>query len=347
MRIFVLLFFIWFSGTLIYAEDLIYKVKKGDTLSRISLRFTGKYNNYKKIADINNIKNPDLIFVDQILKIPEDMLISNKIIRKKDEKKIKNTTFGIGIKKEDFPELKEENLDEISRKIMEKIKLMREERRKHYIMREKISILSKDNFLANEEIQKIEKQDDSNEFIVKIREEDLFEEKHYDKKDNNRNLFLGLSYHFKYKPWPMMDDEELINYQFGKKITHKEWLIFGFETWDIENNNKDKLEYDRISLNWRIYPEFWNIDNNINFFSEIGIDYYNANYNIFNSNNTLSDNSIGFNLVLGSEYKIDKSIAFNLVFKFQSAKFRFVDSSNDIAENINEAYIGIGTNYFF
>ena len=51
------------SGTL-------YVVKSGDNLSNISKSFYGNPNEYSKIAQANNISNPDRIQVGQQLKIP-------------------------------------------------------------------------------------------------------------------------------------------------------------------------------------------------------------------------------------------------------------------------------------
>ena len=51
------------SGTL-------YVVKSGDNLSNISKSFYGNANQYPKIAQANNIANPDKIQVGQQLKIP-------------------------------------------------------------------------------------------------------------------------------------------------------------------------------------------------------------------------------------------------------------------------------------
>jgi len=55
-------------------ETLIeyYTIKKGDTLSDISKKFYGKGYLYQELADINKIKNPDLIYPGDSLKIPID-----------------------------------------------------------------------------------------------------------------------------------------------------------------------------------------------------------------------------------------------------------------------------------
>jgi nucleoid-associated protein YgaU len=48
----------------------MYVVKSGDTLSNISKSFYGSPNEYTKIAQANNISNPDKIEVGKQLKIP-------------------------------------------------------------------------------------------------------------------------------------------------------------------------------------------------------------------------------------------------------------------------------------
>jgi nucleoid-associated protein YgaU len=48
----------------------MYVVKSGDNLSKISKLYYGSPNDYSKIAQANNISNPDKIQVGQQLKIP-------------------------------------------------------------------------------------------------------------------------------------------------------------------------------------------------------------------------------------------------------------------------------------
>jgi len=48
-------------------EVIEYKVVRGDCLSKIAERFLGSFRLYPKIANDNNIKDPDLIFIDQKL----------------------------------------------------------------------------------------------------------------------------------------------------------------------------------------------------------------------------------------------------------------------------------------
>jgi nucleoid-associated protein YgaU len=48
----------------------MYIVKSGDSLSNISKSFYGNPNEYRKIAEANNISNPDRIQPGQQLKIP-------------------------------------------------------------------------------------------------------------------------------------------------------------------------------------------------------------------------------------------------------------------------------------
>lgn len=48
---------------------VVYTVKKGDTLFKITAKYTGNGFNYPKVAKRNKIKNPDLIFPEQKIKI--------------------------------------------------------------------------------------------------------------------------------------------------------------------------------------------------------------------------------------------------------------------------------------
>ena len=50
--------------------DQTYTVKAGDNLSKISKLFYGDANQYKKIAQANNLADPDKIKVGQSLRIP-------------------------------------------------------------------------------------------------------------------------------------------------------------------------------------------------------------------------------------------------------------------------------------
>jgi len=48
----------------------MYVVKSGDSLSKIAKSYYGNANDYKKIAEANNIPDPDKIQAGQQLKIP-------------------------------------------------------------------------------------------------------------------------------------------------------------------------------------------------------------------------------------------------------------------------------------
>ncbi|HHW49041.1 MAG TPA: LysM peptidoglycan-binding domain-containing protein [Clostridiaceae bacterium] len=52
-------------------EPVYYKVKAGDTLEKISLKFYGVRNKYDLIMEANGIENPNQIRIDQVLVIPE------------------------------------------------------------------------------------------------------------------------------------------------------------------------------------------------------------------------------------------------------------------------------------
>ena len=55
-----------------------YIVKKGDTLSSIAKKFSSTY---QELASYNNIKNPNLIYVNQVIKVPtkENNIITYKV----------------------------------------------------------------------------------------------------------------------------------------------------------------------------------------------------------------------------------------------------------------------------
>ena len=56
--------------------DTLYTVKKGDTLSQLSLDYLGAANKFEELADKNNIKDANLIFEGQKLVLSEDGEIS-------------------------------------------------------------------------------------------------------------------------------------------------------------------------------------------------------------------------------------------------------------------------------
>jgi len=53
------------------SDSVVYNVKKGDTLYKITERYTGDGWNYPKVARENEIPNPDLIFPEQKIKVPK------------------------------------------------------------------------------------------------------------------------------------------------------------------------------------------------------------------------------------------------------------------------------------
>ncbi|MBL7977819.1 MAG: LysM peptidoglycan-binding domain-containing protein [Bacteroidetes Order II. Incertae sedis bacterium] len=51
-------------------ESLSHEVVSGDTLGKIAKTYLGSAAKYKEIAEFNNISNPDLIKVGQVIRIP-------------------------------------------------------------------------------------------------------------------------------------------------------------------------------------------------------------------------------------------------------------------------------------
>jgi len=60
-------------------EVINYRVKPGDTLGRIAEKFLGSSTKYMVVARLNNLKNPNLIYVDQKLKIIAGDVVVNEI----------------------------------------------------------------------------------------------------------------------------------------------------------------------------------------------------------------------------------------------------------------------------
>ena len=57
-------------------SDIIYKVVNGDTLSKIANQFN---TTVQKLAEYNNIENPNCIYVNQIIKIPNTNQVNSQI----------------------------------------------------------------------------------------------------------------------------------------------------------------------------------------------------------------------------------------------------------------------------
>ncbi len=53
------------------SDSVVYNVKKGDTLYKITKRYTGDGWNYPKVARENEIPNADLIYPKQKIKVPK------------------------------------------------------------------------------------------------------------------------------------------------------------------------------------------------------------------------------------------------------------------------------------
>jgi LysM repeat protein len=69
-------------------NELSYKVKKGDTLSRISKKILGNSKKYDAIAEYNDIPNPNLIIEGSVIRIPLIPSIDSAIAEKHAKEKI-------------------------------------------------------------------------------------------------------------------------------------------------------------------------------------------------------------------------------------------------------------------
>lgn len=64
------------SATIAVVKADSYTIRKGDTLSSICRKFYGDTSLYSKLAEINNIKNPNLIITGRTLKIPDKIQLT-------------------------------------------------------------------------------------------------------------------------------------------------------------------------------------------------------------------------------------------------------------------------------
>lgn len=80
-------------------NDVIYTIKKGETLTGISLMFYGDIKYYKELADYNGIENPDFIVEGAKLRIPATL---SEIKVKPSVNKNDNNTITHVVKKNDY-----------------------------------------------------------------------------------------------------------------------------------------------------------------------------------------------------------------------------------------------------
>ncbi|MBX2881834.1 MAG: LysM peptidoglycan-binding domain-containing protein [Granulosicoccus sp.] len=64
------------SGDAASISEVIYIVKPGDSLSDIALRLTGNINNWKALAEYNDIADPRILAAGETLRIPQHLLVS-------------------------------------------------------------------------------------------------------------------------------------------------------------------------------------------------------------------------------------------------------------------------------
>ncbi len=116
-----------------------YKIKSGDTLSKIAVLFFNDAQKYKLIAEVNNIKNPNSIQVGQVLRIPLDENKNNEDEVKNETPKSNNSEF-IELRtnqlKEIMPYSSEENRSKYIRglnEVMKKYEIDTKLRQAHFL----------------------------------------------------------------------------------------------------------------------------------------------------------------------------------------------------------------------
>ena len=85
----LLVIFTFLSNSICFAESDVkfYRVKRGDTLSRISMKYFHNAKKWKEILKYNRIDDPHWIYVGDILYIPSEAIL-NKISKAKSDEEI-------------------------------------------------------------------------------------------------------------------------------------------------------------------------------------------------------------------------------------------------------------------
>jgi len=363
----------------IAANATTYIVKKGDTLSQISQMVTGTYKNYPVIAKKNNILDPNYIIIGEIIVIP-DYLVKNGYGEKKSiaeipsvkkTVKIVDTVSADDSTKEKFPELKKENLKDISEKIMNKIEKMRKERQKVYLKRELIKngksvdkILIEDKIAEKEKtIEKPEEniEDTSDEdnidnsgYIVRLDNtamplKDKNIEKHgltYDIPNTKKGIFgIELGSAFSHEPIDTAGSDIFPGIGLRYFNTDISCLGIRYSVFDNSENNI-KFEYNKLTAFYRYFPKEWMREKN-NFFIEGGVSYIDSDYTLLVSNAKLNDKVSEFELSIGDEYFFTKNFSTELSMTSQIAKADYDYSGSIISENMNDTYFGVKANIYF
>ncbi|MDD2716969.1 MAG: LysM peptidoglycan-binding domain-containing protein [Candidatus Wallbacteria bacterium] len=365
-----LILFFMVSGLLlhVFAEDLTYRIQTGDTLSGLSLKYTGTVNNYKAIAEYNKISNPDKIIAGKEILIPGDIL-NEEIAATEDnttEKMNPSTNQALAGKDQKTNPLSEEKLDSLSSEIMNKIEKMRDERKKHYQMRESIGMVKAGEAIRVEEdkpvtlevsagrdLETIEKDRNSSDYIIKLNSSEVFTDEAKPANHQDRhNWVLGGRYNIQHHPSgdSIVDlkrtgfAEASLRYR-----THGEnWLGVQGGEWHQSNSADQKLEYDRIGLVYRYFFDR-DVKSDSAWFAEAGLSYYYTYYWFWTGGvyNKVTDNSTGFDLGVGYEKNLNRDLSYELFIKGQVAQARFTELNPELSESLNDIYTGIGLNYNF
>lgn len=373
MRLYAVLFFLVCGILTLHAEDIQYRVKTGDTLSEISMRLTGTYKNYLTIAKHNNIVNPDYIFSGQVLFIPENITSEPVVEKIKVPGKTESKPQVVSKEAKKRPVLSEKNLQAISRNIMDKIEKMRDERRKHYLMRELIE--SKED-----EVTKTVKEDEPVQLAFNVTETEILEEQEKtETRDfpeqqkeseyiirlvNNgdtvvteertlnikKKWAVGAGVNIQHKPSgdsiSGLSRDESASFNVRYRFDDQQWIGFKGETWDETGSTNQMLEYTKCSL---VYRYDFAVRRKDNWFVEGAIAHYDTEFS-FNQagvKTQLSDDTIGMDVAVGYEYFGGKNISGELAIRAQVAEAEFEAANGTVSERLNDLYACAGINFYF
>jgi len=354
------------------ANANIYIVKKGDSLSQISQLVTGTYKNYMIISEENNIKDPNIIFVDQELNIPEYLVTKNEntnVLKKNTNIQVKDDSIvakkdGRSSDNKDFPKLEKKNLKDITDKIMDKIDTMREQRRKNYLKKELIKDkVSSDKFedakTANDKID-VEDLNNENEgslddYIVKLNTKDnnskiqmnSVKHKEINKSSNiiKRKFAIELGCGFSHEPVSDAGSDILPGVAIKYNNTGVSCLGLRYSKFD-NTKNKIKFEYDKLTAFYRYFPSKWESNKN-SFFFEGAISYLDSDYTLVLLNRKMNDKVADYELSIGDEYFFTKNFSMEFKLTGQVASAEFDNSGSKFNESLNDTYLSTAANFYF
>ncbi|MDD5091472.1 MAG: LysM domain-containing protein [Candidatus Wallbacteria bacterium] len=339
------------------AADLEYAVKAGDTLSEISLQFTGTFRNYLKIASYNSISDPNLIISGSSILIQENIL-KDKTLASVSRQQASTDSAAAG----ETARLSKDNLDDMAGSIMDKIEKMREERRQRYVSRELIdsSVVTTDKTVDEDQPVPLEwkfvTESDSrekDEYIVRLKEQKKPEAvKPIHAITGRKHAFVaGGQFVFNHAPkgdaMLGLDRKSVASGLCRWSFDRNQWIGFSGMNWEDSPATGYSLEYDKFTV---FYRHDFDQRQRSNWFVEGGLAFYRSEYRYLlnNKNQVLDDDGLGFDAGVGYERYLSSHLSAELYLKTQVAEAEYIAANNAaLDQSFNDTYAGIGLNWYF